>query len=132
MRAVGIRRGVVPTLAVIVCCVIVSVRRLLPRLLAHVQCPLTYILQQQQQPHEQQQQQELLALSVLRALQLHPSLSTAWRGSLWFQLLRHASPVVRCAAVGCVGLMLCAPDAVTSQLMSAHLSTQQQVEAMGR
>jgi hypothetical protein len=97
--------------------------------LAHVPCPLMLLLQQQE---EQQQQQELLALSVLRALQLQPQLLSGWRGSLWFQLLHHALPVVRWAAVRGVSLMLASTDAVTTKLLDAHLDTQQQVQAAAR
>jgi len=106
--------------------------RLLPRLLPHVPCPLTHIQQQQQQHQHDQQLQELLALSVLRALQLHPVLSSHWRCSLWFSLLQHPLPLVRWCAVSGVCIMLGAADAVSSRLLQAHLSTQQQVEAMAR
>lgn len=103
--------------------------RLLPRLLPHVPCPLTHL--QQQQQHDQQLQ-ELLALSVLRALQLHPVLSSHWRCSLWFSLLQHPLPLVRWCAVSGVCIMLGAADAVSSRLLQTHLTTQQQVEAMAR
>lgn len=103
--------------------------RLLPRLLAQVPCSLTLLLQQ---PQEQPQQQELLALSVLRAVQLQPSLLACWRGSLWFQLLQHRLPLVRWAAVRAVAGMLCCADAVSSRLMDAHLDSQQQVEAAAK
>lgn len=104
--------------------------RLLPRLLAHVPCPLTQLLQQQQQ--QQQDHAELLALSVVRAVQLQPQLCSQWRGSLWFQLLHHPLPVVRWAAVQGVSAMLCCADAVSSTLMDAHLTPQQQVAAVAR
>jgi hypothetical protein len=71
-------------------------------------------------------------LAVLRALQAHPQLLAHWRGSCWFQLLGHPHAVLRWAAVQGVGLMLCCADAVTSRLMSAHLSTAQRVEAEAR
>jgi hypothetical protein len=120
--------------------------RLLPRLLAHVPCPLLLLVRQPQQQQQQQlscQQQELLAVLLLRALQLHPRLcSQAWRGSLWCQLLaqqlqqQDQASATRSILVWCacqaVGLLLGLPDAVSSQLLGAHLSTQQRVQAQAR
>jgi hypothetical protein len=115
---------------------------------------------QQQQPQQQQQQQaevlsdeqqQLLAMALLRALQLHPRLCRhAWRGSLWCQLLSlsahrgHAqqqqqqqqqptAAVLAWCAVQALSVQLGLPDAVGSQLMQAHLgSVEARVQAMAR
>lgn len=89
-------------------------------------CPLAAALQEA--PAEQPLRAELLALAALRAAQLQPALATCWRGDLWLQLLRHASPTVRWASARGAAALLSMSDAAAQQLME-QLLTQEQLLA---